>query len=221
MVLRRGAERPQVVNMLRLVHRSAGCLVAAFALLHIANHLMASISIETHLRFMEQARTVYRYPAIETMLLCCVTLQAASGLSLVVASWRTRCGWIAWLQAGSGAYLALFLLIHVAAVLFGRAVLKLDTNIHFAAAGVQSPTFQYFFVPYYIFAVLALFAHLGCALSWYVGPARPWRALAIAAASVAGTVVAALIVSALAGKIHPYDVPAQYKATYESVHVRS
>jgi len=40
------------------------------------------------------------------------------------------------LQAWSGAYLALFLLVHVVSVLSGRAMLDLDTNF-WLAAGVM------------------------------------------------------------------------------------
>ena len=45
------------------------------------------------------------------------------------------------LQAWPGAYLALFLLVHVVSVLSGRAMLDLDTNFWFAA-GVMLAAFS-------------------------------------------------------------------------------
>lgn len=75
-------------------------------------------------------------------------MQAASGSWLLARRWKQRRGKVAWLQALSGAYLAFFLMVHVGAVLFGRTVLKLDTNFYYAAAGLYVPPFQFFFAPY-------------------------------------------------------------------------
>ena len=111
-------------------------------------------------------------------------------------------------MAISGACLALFLLIHVTAVLFGRTVLDLDTNVHFAAAGLQVWPYQLFFVPYYFLALLALFTHLGCALARRAGPA------ALVVPLCAGLLVSGLVLAALMGKLLPYEVPQTYKKTY-------
>jgi succinate dehydrogenase/fumarate reductase cytochrome b subunit len=117
------------------------------------------------------------------------------------------------LQALSGAYLAFFLLVHVAAILFGRTALKLDTNFYYAAAGFHVAPFQFFFAPYYFLAVLALFTHVGCAV--YRRARSPTaRTLALAVPVGAGAATALLIVLSLAGMLQPVDVPAKYKATY-------
>jgi succinate dehydrogenase/fumarate reductase cytochrome b subunit len=197
------------------IHRSAAIIVAMFLAMHMANHLAGLAGVAAHLRFMDQVRTVYRQPLVETVLLLTVATQAASGLWLVRAGWKRRSGPIAWLQAASGAYLALFLLIHVAAVLFGRTVSGLDTNFHFAAAGLHVSPYHYFFVPYYFLAVLALFTHLGCALSWHVGPAPRARVLAVALALGMGAVMSSLVLAALMGKLYPYEVPQMYKNTFQ------
>jgi succinate dehydrogenase/fumarate reductase cytochrome b subunit len=197
-------------------HRSAAVIVALFLAMHMANHLASLAGVTAHLRFMEAARTIYRQPLVETVLLLAVAAQAASGLWLVRAGWKTRAKPIAWLQAASGAYLALFLFIHVAAVLFGRAVSGLDTNFHFAAAGLHVPPYPWFFAPYYFLAVLALFTHLGCALSRHVGPAPRVRALAVALALGLGAVMSSLVLAALMGKLYPYEVPQIYKNTFQS-----
>jgi hypothetical protein len=200
---------------LRSVHRTVAALILLFAVVHLANHLASLSSVATHISFMDAARTVYRQPVLETLLLSCVAFQIASGLRLVFRGWRQRAGWIAWLQALSGAYLAFFLLLHVGAVLFGRAVLHLDTNFYFAAAGLNVYPLHFFFVPYYILAVSALFVHIGCAAYWQCHSAsRTAKVLAIGLPTLAGILVSVGIVLSLAGMINHVDIPPKYKATF-------
>jgi len=199
---------------LRALHRGSACVVGAFAAVHLANHLAGLAGVETHVAFMQAARRVYRQPFLEAVLLACVAFQAASGLRLMAAGWRTRRGAIAWLQAGSGAYLAFFLCVHVGAVLFGRTVLGLDTRFHFAAAGLHVPPLHWFFAPYYGLAVLALAPHLGCA-AWWRWQGRPrWGSMALASALGGGALAGVAIVMLLAGRIHAFEVPADYLRTF-------
>jgi succinate dehydrogenase/fumarate reductase cytochrome b subunit len=204
------------MRSVRKLHRYGAIVVTLFVLAHLANHMAALGGIPAHLRFMEAARGVYRQPLVETLLLLGVAAQAGSGLRLLGAGWRRRSGWLASLQAASGAYLALFLLIHVSAVLFGRAVLDLDTNVHFAAAGLQAWPYSLFFVPYYFLAVLAVFTHLGCALARRAGPAPGKRAAALAVPMGVGVVLSSLVLAALMGKLYPYEVPQVYMSTYQA-----
>ena len=200
---------------LRDFHRASAFVIVAYALMHITNHLVSLKSVSAHIAFMEAARAVYRYWAVESVLLFCVAFQIISGLWFVIRGWEARHGLLPWLQAGSGAYLAFFLLIHVSAVLFGRSVLQLDTNFYYAAAGFHVQPYQLFFAPYYFFAVLALFTHLGCAAYWQLEAAsRAARVMAVAIPMLVGGTLALLIVMSLAGKIQPVDIPLQYKATY-------
>jgi succinate dehydrogenase/fumarate reductase cytochrome b subunit len=200
---------------LRALHRTSAIVIAVFACLHIANHLASLAGIPAQIAFMEAARTVYRQPVLEIILLFCVAFQIAGGLWFVVRGWKTRQGWVAWLQAISGAVLAFFLLVRVGAVLFARAVFNLDTNFYFAAAGFHVAPFQLFFAPYYFLAVLALFTHLGCAAYWNLQTASAQtRRLAVAIPMLAGLAVSLLIVLSLAGKLQPVEVPQQYKATF-------
>jgi hypothetical protein len=163
---------------------------------------------------MEMARTVYRQPVIESLLLACVAFQGASGMWFVVSRWRQRDGAVAWLQAISGSYLVLFLLIHVAAAMYGRHTLGLDTNFYYAAAGMHVDPFQYFFVPYYFLAVVALFVHIGCAIYWTGPLSVRHRTRAVAVPAALGVGVSMLIVLSLAGHIQPFQVPAKYLSTY-------
>ena len=200
---------------LRDLHRASAIVIVTYALMHVSNHLVSLKSVAAHIAFMEAARSVYRHWAVEYVLLFCVAFQIISGLWFVIRGWKGRNGLLPWLQAGSGAYLAFFLLIHVSAVLFGRSVLQLDTNFYYAAAGFHVPPYQFFFAPYYFFAVLALFTHLGCAAYWQLEAAsRAARVMAVAIPMLVGGAVALLIVMSLAGKIQPVDIPLQYKATY-------
>ena len=189
----------------RRLHRAAGAVLAVFLVVHVANHLAALAGVEAHIRFMDAARRVYRQPVVEAVLLLCVVLQAVSGLRMLWAGRQRRRGVLPWLQAGSGAYVALFLAIHVVAVLAGRAG-GLDTNFYFAAAGLHVWPFVLFFVPYYFLAVAALFVHLGCAL-------RRGRAV-VAGFSAIGFVAATVIVAALMGKVYPVEIPLRYLQTF-------
>jgi hypothetical protein len=199
---------------LRRVHRTSAIAVTLFAVLHVANHLMALGSVDAHLRFMRAARLVYRQPLVEAVLLLCVSVQAASGLALLRTGWQRRSGVAAWLQAGSGAWLALFLAIHVAAVLFGRLVSGLDTNLHYAAAGLHVWPYQAFFLPYYFLAVAALFTHLGCVVSRRAVRTPGLRAVVLGASVCVGVVASAAILAALMGALYPYEVPARYLASF-------
>jgi hypothetical protein len=200
---------------LRKLHGISALLIAAYAFVHIANHLVALGGVEAHIAFMRDARLVYRLPAVEALLLLAIAFQIGSGLTFIVRGWKQRRGFMPWLQAGSGAYLVFFFLNHVSSVLFIRNVFHLDTNFYVAAAGFYVPPFQYFFAPYYFLAVLAFFVHLGCALYWRLhASSRPARILAVALPSSVGFVVSLLIVLTLAGAFYPVHVPSEYKATY-------
>jgi succinate dehydrogenase hydrophobic anchor subunit len=192
----------------RRLHRAAGVVLAVFLMVHVANHLAALAGVEAHIRFMDATRRVYRQPVVEAVLLLCVALQAASGMRMLWTGRRRRRAALAWLQAGSGACIALFLAIHVGAVLAGRIAGGLDTNFYFAAAGLHVWPFMLFFVPYYFVAVAALFVHLGCAL-------RRGRAV-VAGFSAIGVVVAGLIVATLMGKMVHVEIPARYLMTFLS-----
>lgn len=200
---------------LRHLHRASALVLIAFAFIHVGNHLLALKGVPTHLAVMNGLRSVYRLPAVEVVLMGCVIVQVASGLALVLRGWKKRTGRVAWLQALSGAYLAAFLVIHVAAVLYGRSALGLDTNFYFAAAGLHVSPYQWFFGPYYALAVFALFAHLSCACYWLARDTAPVVAKHSLTIGVAlGVLTSALITLSLAGSLQPVQIPAEYKATY-------
>ena len=152
------------------------------------------------------------------MLLAAVIFQVFSGIIFLIRGWKQRKGFISWLQAGSGAYLAFFLINHVGAVLYGRFILNLDTNFYYAAAGFYVQPFQFYFIPYYFLAVLALFTHLGCALYWiFQNNTNFARNLLLRFSVVLGGILSMLIVLMLAGVFYKVNIPQEYKATFEQV----
>jgi len=202
---------------LRRIHRFSAILLGLYVLMHLFNHLAGLKSIQTHLDLMKMLRHVYRVPAVEIVLLLAVGVQIVTGIGAVIAGWKQREGIWAWVQAGSGAYLAFFLVIHVFAVLYGRTVLGLDTNFYYAAAGMYVPPYHWFFVPYYFLAVAALVTHLSSAMHWQLlesGWRRAAQILPIAAIG-AGVLCAFLITALLDGYVHPVSIPQEYLDTYE------
>jgi succinate dehydrogenase/fumarate reductase cytochrome b subunit len=200
----------------RRLHRAAAIVVGSYVLVHLANHLAALRGIEAHIAFMRAVRQFTRVPAVEALLLACVALQAGSGLRLILRRHGQRRLPFDRLQAWSGAYLAFFLLVHVVSVLAGRAVLGLDTNFYYAAAGLQVRPYPLFFAPYYGLAVAALFVHLCCVLRRRLPAAYPlalrerlaWSGIA------AGTLLAVLIVAAFSGIFYAIEPPPAYLATF-------
>lgn len=206
------ATTPPLARVLRAAHRASAVPLLAFAALHLANHLLALRGVAAHIGFMEAARAIYRLPLVEVLLLACVGIQMASGAGFAWLGRHTRRGFFAWTHAVSGIFLAAFLAIHVTAVLFARAWLGLDTNFHFAAAGLHTPPNHLFFAPYYFVAVSALAVHLACVLCRRLPAGR--RAAAFVFVTLAGAAAALVIVLCLAGIATPVEIPVRYRATF-------
>ena len=203
--------------MLHKFHRFSAVVIGTFVVFHLANHLVAATGVINHMAVMDVLRIVYRRPITETILLACVVFQVFSGIKFVVARWGQRSGVFEKLQAASGAYLVFFLLIHVSAVLSGRALYQLDTNFYFAAAGLHVPVVNLFFYPYYALAVAAIFTHIGCALHWGLRDKRAISARDSLATKFAifGLVLGLIIVLIFGGVFFDIEIPAKYLATYQ------
>ena len=208
--------RHRTLSMLHILHRASACIIGAYVAVHLFNHLLAIESVAAHIQFMESFRQVYRNSFVELLLLACVTFQIDSGVYFIKNRWGQRRGFFERVQALSGGFLAYFLLVHVGAILFGRAALKLDTNFYYAAAGIHVPPFQYYFLPYYFLAVIAFFGHVACAIHSlnrknFGEPSRNYFGYAVLAVGVA---ISTLIVAAFAGAFYDIQVPQNYRATY-------
>jgi len=203
----------------RQLHRLGGAVVACYALMHLGNHLVALAGQPAHQRVLEALRLLYRHPVVEPLLLLVLACQLASGALgawhlLRPAGARRLLPPVARLQAISGLVLGGFVLVHVGAVLVGRTVLQLDTNFHFAAAGLHTP-WAWLFAPYYFLGVAALGVHLACAAQRH-RPAQPsaWRRALPWLLGLGGAVLGALLVALMAGWLVPVEIPATYLSTY-------
>ena len=201
---------------LKTAHALSGTVIAFFFIFHLMNHLVGIIGVDAHIQLMETLRTVYRNTVVESVLMCALSFQVFSGVKFAFSGWKTRKGIIPWVQASSGLYLAFFFLNHVGSVMAGRYIMQLDTNYYFAITGIHVAPFQYFFIPYYFIAIVAVFAHMGCGLFWplHKVSSRLARHL-IVFMVVMGFVCSLLVTMAMSGTFYSIEVPDEYKATYQ------
>ena len=194
---------------MKKLHRTNAYLLLTFILLHLVNHLTLLFGVETHLAFMEAIRTIYRFLPVEILLYALFVSQMVLGIILIFKRGKPQDGW-AWAQVLSGGYIAFFLLQHMTAALAARYMNELDTNVYWAASVVSQAPFIWYFAPYYVLAITAVFTHIACAWRFQTWPAPatkrqrllPW----------AGLVVGLVIVAGLMGLIHPVNLPVQYQA---------
>ena len=139
---------------IKRIHYISGLTITIFVGLHIFNHCLIILGADKHIEIMTTLRHFYRNIFVETILLLAVATQIYSGLTLFRTKRKTAHTLFKKLQIWSGIYLAIFFVIHVSAVLAGRLVLNLDTNLYFGVAGLNSFPFNFFFIPYYFLAVV-------------------------------------------------------------------
>ncbi len=145
---------------IRKIHFLSGLTLTIFIGFHLFNHFMGIFGVEVHLSIMDKLRLVYRNQFIETILFTAVGVQIFSGLSLFFSKRKTSINFFGKLQIWTGLYLAIFLIIHIGAVLTGRYILDLDTNFYFGVAGLNTFPLNLFFIPYYGLAIIAFFGHI-------------------------------------------------------------
>jgi hypothetical protein len=150
---------PKEMNM-RRIHYISGITLCLFIGLHLCNHLISIWGVEQHIAMMDGLRLIYRNMVAESLLLGACLTQVISGIALLRKRDRVQATGLARLQAWSGIYLVVFLVIHIGAVLGGRGVLHLDTNFYFGAAGINTFPFALFFIPYYGLAIMAVTGHI-------------------------------------------------------------
>ncbi len=191
------------MTRLRSLHRVTAMLLAAFIAAHLGNHLLIFAGAEWHIWGMEALRGIYRNPIIEPLLLAAFVSQIAFGLRLLWQRGWPRRFWPR-LQIVSGGFLAFFLVQHIGATLLTRMVFDtIDTNTYWAAAVVSRAPFQWYFAPYYILGVAALFAHMAVVLH-----RRPAQRMIAWVVLLAGPVAGLAIVKGLMA----VELPAAYHA---------
>lgn len=202
--------------MLHRLHRISAVVIVAFVLLHLLNHLFALQGIPEHIEMMDKLRMVYRHIVAESLLLFCVLVQVGSGLYFAWVRRGQRRGLFEKAQVISGLYLAYFFLNHIGAVMYGRLVLGLDTNIYYGIAGFHTHPFQFYFIPYYFLAVVAVFVHIAAAFHWLTRSAlgdrsRKWLAISII---FVGVMISNILIDAFCGVFYDIEIPEEYSAIY-------
>ncbi|MBP9689971.1 MAG: hypothetical protein KBE91_10200 [Bacteroidia bacterium] len=142
------------------LHFISGLIITVFIALHLFNHFCSIFGANKHIEIMNVLRLFYRNIFIETILLVVVLTQIFSGITLFRANRKNAKSSIEQIYIWTGLYLAIFLIIHLSAVLGGRYLLHLDTNFYFGVAGINSFPLNLFFIPYYLLAILSFFGHI-------------------------------------------------------------
>lgn len=147
---------------IKRLHYISGLTITIFVGLHLFNHVCSIWGADKHIEIMHSLRLVYRNIFVEAILLLAVLMQIISGLKLFKTNRKTAVSNFDKLHIWTGLYLAIFFVIHLSAVLFGRFAVHLDTNFYFGAAGLNSFPFSLFFIPYYALAIISFFGHIAC-----------------------------------------------------------
>lgn len=145
---------------IKKIHYISGLVITIFIGLHLFNHFYSIFGVNKHIEVMTTLRFFYRNILVETVLLLAVITQIYSGLKLFKTNRKLAGTFFEKLHIWSGLYLAIFLVIHLSAVLAGRFFLHLDTNIYFGVAGLNNFPTNLFFIPYYALAIISFFGHL-------------------------------------------------------------
>jgi len=145
---------------IKRIHYISGLIITIFIGLHLFNHAYGIFGADKHIELMNTLRVFYRNVFAECILLCCVILQIYSGLKLFWVNRKTATTLFNKLQIWTGLYLAVFLVIHLGAVLAGRFYFHLDTNYYFGVAGLNTFPLNLFFIPYYALAIFSFFGHI-------------------------------------------------------------
>jgi succinate dehydrogenase/fumarate reductase cytochrome b subunit len=195
--------------MIKSIHYFSGILITVFILVHLLNHLLVLHSEALHITFMQSARKIYRHPAVETILLTAVLTQIISGIRLVVITWGTSLELFDWLHILSGLYLALFLIVHVTAVLIGRYKLHLDTNLYYGAGVMNVHPQKLIFIPYYALAILSFFTHIASIHRIKMKELLPIETVEQHSWIIIGTGI--LITFLIIGRMSKIDLPKEFK----------
>ena len=145
---------------MKRIHYFSGITITIFICVHLFNHFYSLFGVGAHIQMMNDLRVVYRNVIAETILLFAVVIQIYSGIKLILKKRKADANFFDKLQIWTGLYLAVFLLIHISVVFFGRLILNLDTNFYFGVAGLNTFPLNLFFIPYYGLAIISFFGHI-------------------------------------------------------------
>ncbi len=146
------------------IHKVAAIIVFAFLSLHFANHFAGLFGQDAHTQFMMAARMIYRYPPVEYGLLAAFAVLIITGLPLIWEIWTKPKDFVHQLQAASGLVLALFIICHVAWLVYARDIAHTETDFTFVSSALADPKWEQAAFAFYGAGLAALFLHAGCIL---------------------------------------------------------
>ena len=189
--------------MVNRIHYFSGVILTVFIAFHLSNQLFSLFGPAAHIELMTSLRKIYRHFIVETILLSAVAFQVITGIKLLFN--KDKKPIVEKIQLYSGLYLSFFLIVHVAAVIYGRQI-GLDTNFYFAAAGMNLYPVSLVFIPYYFFAVAAIALHLSSL--HYLKTKSKKVSYSIA---IIGVVVSILIIIGYTDAFKWREIPAEYQ----------
>ncbi len=197
---------------MKRIHYISGIVLTLFVGFHLLNQLTSIAGVEQYMAVMDRLRIVYRNAVAETVLLLAVVMQIISGIILFMSSRKQSVTLFQKLHIWSGLYLAIFLIIHVSAILGGRYILQLDTNFYYGAAGLNTYPLYFFFYPYYGLAIISFFGHIASVhylkMKKSLMGMSPQRQAIILLAT--GILVTAFTFYGLTNGFNGVDIPAEY-----------
>ncbi len=206
-----GADR---TGLIRKAHRINAIALSGFIAIHMLTHVSGLWGIDAYNNVQSALRTIYRFPPFEIALLASITAQLVLGMVLLVARLRQGRpqGFWSWLQILSGGAFFIFMAQHLYSFTMARVYFDLDTNFYWPASVMSGPWFIYYFWPYYMLGVFALFAHAAAGVRFAlldrgaISASRRWPAALIAA----GAVLAVIIPPIIAGAFYAIDLPQEW-----------
>lgn len=193
---------------IRQLHRLNAKALGCFIVVHFANHAVLLLGRDSHLAAMDALRVIYRFGLIEYPLFALFAAQIILGVILIAKRGKPKGTW-AWMQVISGGYIAFFVLQHLGAIVMARLNYDFETTTYFAAAVVSAPPFAYYFFPYYVLGVTAVFTHIAAALRFaaWPAPAKTWHK----ALPIIGFAFGLVVVTSLSIGSHA-DMPEENRA---------
>lgn len=187
------------------MHRVLALGLAAFILSHLTIHLTAIGGAEKHVAALSKFQPIYRNWLIEPILYIAILTQVYVGGNLVLRRFRQdKKGFWGWAQVLSGAYLAMFMIVHGFAALITRHFVGLETNFYWAAGTLNIHPLQYLFAPYYTLGIFSIFLHLASAI--HFGWRKHGTRLAYLLIGI-GLILSLLIVYTFSGGFYDIDLP--------------
>ena len=198
---------------IKTLHRWNAMFLGVFIVLHMATHLSGVFGVQAYNNTQSLLRYVYRNPVVEPFVLLSIFLQIGWGVVLLIGQIRRglRGPW-ARTQVISGGVFLFFITEHLIALVLARWIDGLDTNFYWPASVMSGAPFTWYFFPYYILGVSALFIHIGCAirLTMMRGAYRHYATVSFWGLTMSGLTIALIINLTLLGVFYEIQLPDEW-----------